>query len=71
MSERMTDMEFVGKVEWEGGFVDALDYGLTHEHLSPDSKLYPVVREAAQLFQRLAALERDFYDIADEVSDDE
>lgn len=71
MSKHMTDMEFISKVEWEGGFIDALDYGLTHERLSPDSKLYNVVREAGQLFQRLAALERDFYDIADEVTDDE
>lgn len=31
--KKMTEDEFLGKVEWEGGVVDALEYGLHAEVL--------------------------------------
>lgn len=33
MSGQMTPAEFAGKVEWEGGVLDALDYGLRADDL--------------------------------------
>lgn len=31
MKYTMTEQEFANKIEWEGGILDALDYGLTPE----------------------------------------
>lgn len=73
MLERMTDEEFIAKVEWEGGFLDALDYGLTHKRLDPEgSEIYNIVARAVLLYSQLADLENEFYDIAERsVSRDE
>lgn len=39
MSDEMTEFEFASKVEWEGGVLDALDYGLSGFELPKGSDL--------------------------------
>lgn len=38
MSEYMSAKRFAEKAEWEGGFFEALDYGLRAAHLDPTDK---------------------------------
>lgn len=42
--------EFINKVEWEGGILDALDYGLSYEELDPED---PVNQEFRSVWQQL------------------
>lgn len=36
MSDKpMTEEDFAEKVQWEGGVIDALEYGLKAEHVEP------------------------------------
>jgi hypothetical protein len=49
--EKMSDSDFAGKVDWEGGVIDALDYGLHEDDLyagknSPLYKPWQKVRKA-------------------------
>lgn len=56
----MTESAFAGKVEWEGGIFEALDYGL-----EPSDVVEGPVREA---WTRLYQLWQQIEPIADEVS---
>lgn len=45
-TEYMTARRFAAKVDWEGGVVDALEYGLHATHLDPDDETSKPLREA-------------------------
>ena len=41
----MTETEFINKVDWEGGLLEGLDWGLTENDLEEGAKLWSIVRE--------------------------
>lgn len=55
MAEFMTAAGFAAKVEWEGGVLEALDYGLKHTHLDPADHEAAALREAWADLERLYA----------------
>lgn len=63
----MTEDEFLGKIEYEGGVFDALDYGLRSDALEdPESELgveWDAIREAFDKFCELADQFADKWDI--------
>jgi hypothetical protein len=46
MADYMTPDDFAQKVEWEGGIVDALEYGLHATDLDPDDEASKPLRAA-------------------------
>lgn len=48
----MTLVDFAAKVEWEGGVIDALDYGLKPED-APEGELRDPWQQAYDLFQQM------------------
>lgn len=60
--ESMTAKRFAAKVEWEGGILDALDYGLKHTDLDPDDA------DSADLRAAWKELEEKYASIAPTVS---
>lgn len=55
MTGYMTPARFAGKVEWEGGVFEALDYGLEHTRLDPDDSAAAELRAAWAELERLYA----------------
>lgn len=55
MAEPMTARHFAEKVQWEGGIVEALDYGLTPDHIDPND---PAGSELRRLWTELHTLWR-------------
>lgn len=53
MTDFMTVGDFAAKVEWEGGVVDALDYGLKADDLDPDDEASKPLREAWAEMERI------------------
>lgn len=51
--EYMSADDFAAKVEWEGGVVDALEYGLKHTDLDPNDELSRDLREAWKEAERI------------------
>ena len=49
--DKLTEDEFLGKVEWEGGVLDALEYGMRAEML---------IDQDSELFERWNALEKEW-----------
>lgn len=41
----MTETEFINKVDWEGGLLEGLDWGLKENDLQEGTKLWSIVRE--------------------------
>lgn len=60
MTEPMTAADFASKVEWEGGVMEALDYGLKPAD-APEGPIRDAWARLYQLWQQLSP-------IADEVS---
>lgn len=63
MADRMTIEQFFDKVEWEGGFYEAIaDYGLSEKDLSDDVDplFVDLVRTYTILANQLAKLEDQF-----------
>ena len=60
MTEPMTAADFASKVEWEGGVMEALDYGLKPAH-APEGPIREAWTRLYQVWQQLSP-------IADEVS---
>ena len=63
----MNEDEFLGKVEWEGGVLDALEYGLKAEHLKDQNRTlfiqWRLLEKAWKSFQpTLGAVEQYFED---------
>lgn len=63
MTKFMSAVEFANKIEWEGGVVGALDYGLRASDLDPDEP------DSAELRQTWAELEDKYSDVAVLVDD--
>ncbi len=61
---------FAGKVEWEGGIVDALDYGLKHTDLDPNQPDSAKLREAWARLERLYEPVREQKDIVADLLDE-
>lgn len=53
MTEFMTPKHFSGKVEWEGGILGALEYGLRHTSLNSDDPASAELRTAWAELERL------------------
>jgi len=51
--------EFAGKVDWEGGVTDALEYGLSEQFLNRDD---PACRELHDLWAEARRVFRDEFD---------
>lgn len=45
-TEYMGPFDFAAKIDWEGGIVGALDYGLQHTELDPDDDASITLRDA-------------------------
>lgn len=64
----MTEAQFASKVDWEGGILGALDYGLTHEDLiDQDSELAKAVAALEEAYRPVDALAARVTDILDEI----
>lgn len=46
------ELDFLAKIEWEGGIVDALEYGLTEDDL-PDCELRDLWTEVRARYQEI------------------
>jgi hypothetical protein len=66
--EKMTAADFKAKVEWEGGIVEALDYGLKHTHL--DGRAPAALYNAWKKLEELYAPLREQMRVVDELLDD-
>lgn len=42
----MSPFDFASKIDWEGGVMSALDYGLKHDELDPNDPASAKLREA-------------------------
>lgn len=51
-NEPMTLEDFAAKVDWEGGVIDAIDYGLKPED-APEGELRDLWRQACDLFKQM------------------
>jgi len=60
----MTITDFVAKIDWEGGILDAIRYGLHEEDLELDSD--PRAQKFAEKYQRV----REWYEKLDPLIDD-
>ncbi len=77
MAEHMSLSNFAGKVEWEGGVLEALDYGLKHTDIDPDDPRAAPLRTAwaeleelyAPVRTKVQAVEDMLEDIPDELDD--
>jgi hypothetical protein len=52
----MTPVEFAGKVEWEGGVLDAWEYGLRADEIEEGTHLRILWRQLDELMAPLAPL---------------
>ena len=52
---KMSKEDWIAKVEWEGGIIEAFQYGLSHKDLkkSDDPKFYDYVKEAHKSWLKL------------------
>lgn len=75
MNDFMTAPRFANKVEWEGGVIEALDYGLKHTHLNPDDPQAAELRAAWQQLEEaykvVKPLVRKVDGIIEDLPDDE
>lgn len=68
----MTEADFIGKIEWEGGVLAALEYGLTEDDLEQkDTALYKSWRALRSAYQSLLPLLRDVEKALESYDDDE
>lgn len=67
MSDYMSPSRFVHKIEWEGGIIGALDYGLKHTHLDPEDEKSRELRDKwkkiEEAYAEVDALESDLIPI--------
>jgi len=54
---KMTDAQFAGKIDWEGGIIGALDYGLSADDLeNQDGELATAWRKIEELYRPVIEL---------------
>lgn len=67
----MTAAEVLDKIEWEGGFLEALCYGLRIEDMPNNLDLRVKWEEARGLMKQLEALEPQIVALLQELAEDE
>lgn len=63
----MNVADFAAKVEWEGGVIDTLEYGLTSAHLDPADDAARPLRQAWAALETAYAALRPLIDRVDEL----
>jgi hypothetical protein len=72
VSDQMSGEEFAVKVQWEGGVIDALEYGLRYEDIDPaEEDLRKMWAEAEGKYRDLALTVRDIEKVFEERGWDE
>jgi hypothetical protein len=69
----MSDLDFASKVEWEGGIIAALEYGLSEDHLEDgeESPLFAPWLDLRLKYEELAPLLDAVQDALDSVEEED
>lgn len=70
MSEPMSAADFAGKVMWEGGITEALDYGLKPED-APEGPIRDAWTRAYALWQQMEPVMHEIDSLLEAVEEDE
>jgi len=67
-NNKMTDEEFVGKVDYEGGLLDAVfGYGLSEDDLEDGSRLKPIIARLTALTKEIDSIQSEYWAIENEL----